>query len=141
MENDIITRAGARPRPQEASRRILVAEDDPSIRTVNARMLSDSGYTVDAVEDGAAAWENLHRNNYDLLITDNSMPKVTGVELVKMLRDARMTLPVIMATGAPPAEQFSAIPGLQPPATLLKPYSFGELLGMVQSLLRANAPI
>lgn len=117
--------------------RILVADDDVDVRQFNAQMLLRYGYQVDAVEDGAVAWETLQLNNYDLLITDNDMPKVTGVDLLKKLRAARMALPVIMATGKPPDEEFIRDPGLQPAATLLKPYTLDELLGTVGKILQA----
>ena len=55
--------------------RILVVEDDISIRRLNTEVLRRSGYEVDAAEDGAAAWEALNADSYDLMITDNNMPK------------------------------------------------------------------
>ena len=118
---------------------ILVVEDDIFLRRLNTQVLERSGYEVDAAADGAAAWKELNTDTYDLLITDNSMPKVTGVELLKKMRAARMALPVIMATGKLPQEEFTRHPWLQPAAMLLKPYSFKELLGAVQEVLRATA--
>jgi len=93
---------------------------------------------VDAAADGAAAWESLCADYYDLMITDNHMPKLTGVELLKKLRSARMALPVIMATGIMPQEEFKRYPWLQPTATLVKPYTVEELLGTVRTVLRAT---
>ena len=119
--------------------RILVVEDDAVIRQLNTEVLTCSGYQVDAAEDGAAAWDALQRNNYDLVVTDNDMPKVTGVELIKKLQDTQMNLPVIMATGTLPDEEFARYPCLQPAVTLLKPYTFDELLNAVKAVLRATA--
>jgi DNA-binding response OmpR family regulator len=116
--------------------RILVVEDDVLIRKLNTRLLLGSGYEVDAAADGAAAWRALNADNYDLVITDNNMPKVSGVELLKKLRAARMALPVIMATGAFPHEEFTRCPWLQPAATLLKPYTPAEMLSTVEKVLR-----
>lgn len=115
---------------------ILVVEDDSSIRQLNAEVLIRSGYDVDVAEDGAAAWTELSAESYDLVITDNSMPKVTGVELLKKLHAARMDLPVIMATGKLPTEEFILHPWLQPAATLLKPYTIEDLLRAVKKVLR-----
>jgi len=123
--------SGSSPEPQ----RILVVDDDSGIRNLNAAALSSSGYEVDAAEDGAAAWDALNSRSYDLIITDNSMPKVTGVDLLKKLRSARMDMPVIMATGTWPEEEFTRHPWLQPAAGLLKPYSFQELLRTVKKVL------
>jgi DNA-binding response OmpR family regulator len=115
---------------------ILVAEDDIFFRRLNTEVLERSGYDVDAAADGAAAWQALNTDGYDLLITDNSMPRVSGVELLKKLRAARMTLPVIMATGTLPMEEFIRFPWLQPAASLLKPYTGEEMLRMVKKVLR-----
>jgi DNA-binding response OmpR family regulator len=120
--------------------RILVVDDEPSVRQFNARILLDAGYHVDAVEDGAVAWDTLQVKSYHLLVTDNDMPKVTGVELIEKVRAARMALPVIMATGSLPEEEFNRRPWLQPAATLVKPYTFTEFLGTVKNVLCAAIP-
>lgn len=114
---------------------ILVADDDPAIRRLNTAVLMHAGYEVDDAGDGAAAWRALHDTSYDLLITDNRMPKVTGVELLKKLRAARMELPVIMATSSLPEHEFAQHPWLIPEATLLKPYTIADLLRAVMSVL------
>jgi DNA-binding response OmpR family regulator len=119
------------------SNRILVVDDDISIREFSVAVLTASGYQVETAEDGVAGWEALHANCYDLLITDHNMPKVSGVDLVKKLRSARMTLPVVLASGAIPAEALNRNPTLQLAATLLKPFTMDELLGTVKKVLRA----
>jgi len=115
---------------------ILVVEDDIFLRRLNTQVLERSGYEVDAAADGAAAWKELNTDSYDLMITDNSMPKVSGVELLKKMRAARMVLPIIMATGALPTKEFARYPWLQPTATLLKPYTGEEMLSVVKKVLR-----
>src|SRR5665213_1741419 len=116
--------------------RILVVEDEPIIRRINAMVLHHAGYHVDTAEDGAFAWEMLGVSCYDLMITDNNMPNLTGMELLKKLYAARMALPFIMATGKMPEEEFTQCPWLQPAAKLLKPYRVEELLGVVKTVLR-----
>lgn len=115
--------------------RILVVDDEPGIRRLNATVLSRSGYEVSAAADGADAWQALNTDGYDLLITDQNLPKVSGVELIKKLRGARMAVPVIMATGTFPREELNRHPWLQPDATLLKPYTIEALLGTVKEVL------
>ncbi len=117
--------------------RILVVDDDAAVRQVNTEVLIYSGYQVDSAEDGAVAWDMLQLNHYDLVVTDNDMPKVTGVELIQKIQGARMTLPVIMATGTVPDAVFSRHHSLQPAVTLLKPYTFDELLTAVKEVLFA----
>ena len=118
--------------------RILVVEDDAAVRRVNAEVLTFSGYHVDSAEDGAAAWEVLQRHNYDLMVTDNQMPRLTGIELIRKLHDAGVALPVIMATGNAPDEQLTRYNSLQPARVLLKPFSFHELLAAVNEVLHAS---
>jgi len=91
--------------------RILLADDEAGIRKVMTTALIAEGYCVDSAEDGAEAWELLQSNRYNLLITDNSMPKVTGLELVKLLRSQNATLPIVMATatGIAPTEELDCI--------------------------------
>src|ERR1700722_16712645 len=116
--------AGATKQPQAtATHRILVVEDDPDIRQLNTAVLVQSGYLVETAADGAMAWELLQLDTFDLMVTDNEMPGVTGLELLKKIRAARMIVPVIMATGAEPREEFARDPWLRPAATLNKPYT------------------
>jgi DNA-binding response OmpR family regulator len=119
--------------------RILVVDDDVSTRELSAKVLVRSGYQVDAAEDGEAGWKALHATNYDLLITDHNMPKLSGVELIKKLRSARMNLPVVLASSALPTEELDQNPWLQLAATLSKPFTRDELLGAVKAALSATA--
>jgi DNA-binding response OmpR family regulator len=144
MHEKIISQTGtwasAPPQRQPGLRqRILVVDDDPLIRQLNSEVLIYSGYQVDAADDGAAAWDALLVNDYDLLVTDNDMPKVTGVALLKKVHATRMALPVIMAAGTLPAWEFAKCPWLQPAAVVLKPYTFDELLAKVKEVLQATA--
>jgi CheY-like chemotaxis protein len=115
---------------------VLVVDDDELMRQVSSRVLILSGYQVDTAEDGDAGWKALHAVSYGLLITDNQMPKVTGVELVEKCRGERMTLPIILASGAPPA----ATESLQLAAILLKPFTGDRLLRTVKAVLQGKMP-
>jgi DNA-binding response OmpR family regulator len=126
------------PARAKSPQRILVVDDEPHIRELNARALAFSGYHVITVEDGALAWDALQHSHYDLLITDHNMPRLTGIELVKKLHAARMAVPVIMVTGALPTEELKQHPELQIDATLLKPFTTDELLGTVRQVLRVT---
>jgi DNA-binding response OmpR family regulator len=115
-----------------------VVDDDSDIRQLSAQALVGSGYHVDAAEDGAAAWEALQIQAFNLLITDHNMPRLTGVELVTKLRAARMALPVIMATGRLSTDELAQNPSLQLAAMLPKPFTIGELLQTVGAVLRVT---
>ena len=119
--------------------RILVVEDDADARREYAEVLTRSGYRVDTAEDGAAAWTMLEAvscdpDAYDLLITDNRMPKMSGLELVTKLREERMILSVILASGATPIN----IGWLRLSAILPKPLSTDQLVETVREVLRKS---
>jgi DNA-binding response OmpR family regulator len=114
--------------------RILVVDDEPSIRLLITNSLARAGYRVDAAADGALAWEALQVRRYDLLITDNAMPKITGIALVKKLRNSSSTLPVVMATGAIPHE-LEHHPSLGISNILLKPFTVEQILTTVKEVL------
>jgi two-component system chemotaxis response regulator CheY len=117
------------------TRRILVADDKPLILHLFTLVLNDAGYEVDPAEDGAVAWDMLQLKRYDLLITDNEMPNVSGIELLRKLHNASMILPVIMVSGTMPTEEFARQPWLKPAACLLKPFVLAELLATITKIL------
>jgi CheY-like chemotaxis protein len=119
-------------------RRILVVDDDPDIRQLSVDVLVSSDFKVDAAVDGADAWEALRVKHFDLVITDNKMPRMTGIELIEKLRYTRLPLPVIMATSQLPTLEFERKPWLLPDATLQKPFSNDDLLVTVKKVLRTD---
>ena len=119
--------------------RILVLEDAEDIRQLNAEILMDAGYDVGVAEDGTAAWAALRLDHYDLLLTDQFLPKLSGVELLKKIHTARMTLPIIMVTEILPTWEFALHPCLQSVKMLRKPYTMDKLLGMVKAVLPPTA--
>jgi len=119
--------------------RILVVDDDHDMRQLNVDVLEDSGYEVHAAKDGAAGWDLLLINRYDLVITDNQMPKMTGIEMIDRLRSAPLKIPIIMATGKLPVHEFTRRPWLYPEATLQRPFTIDALLATVKKVLREDA--
>ncbi|HEV2692198.1 MAG TPA: response regulator [Verrucomicrobiae bacterium] len=139
MDEGIIS-AGASPFAPVRDRtrspqRILVVNDETDARQLNVDLLAEAGYDVDAVKDGAAGWEALQFNSYDLIITDNQMPRMTGMEMIAKLRSARMTVPVIMATRSLPTVIIEHNPWLKPDASLQTPFSNDDLLATVKKVL------
>lgn len=118
--------------------RILVVEDDVDICQLNCDVLRESGYHVDSALDGRTAWQVLKSDRYDLLITNHSMPMMTGLELINNVRSKSMQLPVILTSGLMPTEKIKQQPWLQIQATLRKPYTLTELFLLVREIL--NVP-
>ena len=120
---------------KDSSYHILVVDDDDATRQLTVQLLASSGYEIEIVKDGAAAWKALLTKDYDLVLTDNNMPNMTGIEMIEMLRSSRMAVPVIMATGNLPVGEFASKPWLTPDATLQRPYSNKDLLDTVKKVL------
>lgn len=114
--------------------RILVADDESGIRSLLSYALSDAGYSVEAVANGAEAWQVLQGNHFDLLITDNKMPKMSGEQLIGKLHDSGSDLPVIMASATVP--QGVGDSATRPAAVLHKPYDIAEVVETVNAMLR-----
>jgi DNA-binding response OmpR family regulator len=116
-------------------RRILVVDDNCDTRQLSIDALVGSGYDAEGVIDGVAGWEALQTFDYDLVVTDNKMPRMTGVEMIGKLRSANIVVPVIMATGNLPLDEFARRPWLKPDAMLERPFSNDDLLATVKNVL------
>ena len=123
------------PSEKVAAPRILLVDDDTYILKLVAEVLISSGYSVDTARDGEAGWEALQDHQYDLLITDNKMPKVTGLALIKKVRTEKMNLPIILVSGTMPMEELNRQAWLFPDVTLHKPFTNTELLNAVKKVL------
>ena len=119
-------------------RRILVADDDKGIRDLISTVLAGAGFNVNAASDGQQAWEALLHEQYDLLITDNEMPRLVGIELIERIRDAGMSVPIIIASGSFTMEKVRDHPELQIAAALPKPFRIVELLDAVRHVFQAS---
>jgi DNA-binding response OmpR family regulator len=119
--------AATRGAPAQA-KRVLLVEDDTATRRLTALLLARAGYSVDIVADGEAGWDALGAAPYDLLVTDNDMPRVTGMKLVERLRLAGLTLPVIIASGSQELGEAQDYPWLALAAILHKPFPFADLI-------------
>jgi DNA-binding NtrC family response regulator len=113
-----------------------VADDDEGIRFVISTVLASAGFDVNATSDGQQAWEALLHEHYELLVTDNQMPRLTGIELIGRIREAGMSLPVIVASGTFSVETVPDYSRRQIAAVLAKPFRTWELLNTVRDVLR-----
>src|SRR5580698_4038003 len=116
--------------------RVLVAEDDPGLRSVLERGLREHGYVVDVTNDGAQALQYLNTYDYEVAILDWRMPNVTGLEVIQRLRRQGSALPVLMLTARDAAGD--RVTGLDEGADdyLIKPFDFAELLARIRALQR-----
>lgn len=126
--------------PAAASGRVLVVDDDPSIRTIITLALQSAGYGVRCADDGVAAWEALCTEGFDLLICDHEMPRLTGVDLLRRVRVSHGDLPVILISGRMPWTEIAFPKLLEPGCAMEKPFTVADLLANVFRMVIAGSP-
>ena len=87
------------PRPASSRPRVLVVDDQASIRDLLSRILALAEYDVDVASDGRSAVEQMRQSGYNLLITDLQMPGMDGLAVINEARRLDADLPVIVITG------------------------------------------
>ncbi|MFO7305047.1 MAG: response regulator transcription factor [Gammaproteobacteria bacterium] len=118
--------------------RILIVEDETSLRESLAQQLKDAGFIVDAAADGEVGLYYGREYAVDLAIIDLGLPKLPGLELIKKLRAEHKTFPILILTARDRWQD--KVEGLQAGADdyVAKPFHFQELLARVQALLRRS---
>jgi PleD family two-component response regulator len=122
---------------------VLVVDDDLLDRDVLVRPLASRGFRVDAVNDAAACMERLEREPPDLVLLDVSMPMLTGVDLLRLMRQrwTAEALPVIMVSGRTDSEDVVA--GLEAGANdyVLKPVNLRVLMARMGVALKIRESV
>ncbi len=116
--------------------RLLLVEDERKVASFIARSLRENSYTVDVAESGEKALGLVTRLNYDLVLLDIRLPKLSGVEVCREIREAGLEMPVLMLTARSLVEQ--RVEGLDAGADdyLTKPFALAELHARVRALTR-----
>lgn len=116
--------------------KILIVEDDQELRQLFGHVLIKNGYTVKGVSNGREALDILDADYYDLMISDIMMPQMDGFELVRSLRDAGNTMPVLMITAREAFDDMRT--GFQSGTDdyMVKPVNVNEMVLRVGALLR-----
>ena len=129
------TKDEARPEPNRIDASILVVDDEAMLRTVVGRALTAAGCTVTYAADGEEALAKLAEARPDLVVSDVTMPRVDGFELLRRVRSQAATkaLPVILLTGRGDTEDIVAGMGLGADDYLVKPFALRELLARVRA--------
>lgn len=119
--------------------RILLAEDEREMSNALVAILKHNNYSIDAVYDGADALEYGLSANYDIIILDIMMPKMSGLQVLEQLRAKGIPTPILMLTAKSEIED--RIQGLDMGADdyLSKPFAMGELLARVRAMSRRKS--
>ena len=116
--------------------KILIAEDDRELEDLFCHVLVKNGYNVKGVANGREALEAIHRDYYDLIISDIMMPIMDGYELVRSIREEGITTPVLMITAKDAFDDMRAgfVSGTDD--YMVKPINVNEMVLRVSALLR-----
>ena len=121
---------------REGLLRILIAEDDAVLGEALQFALTQSGYAVDRVPDGATADDSLKNDVFSLLILDLTLPRIDGFEVLRRLRRRNAGLPVLILSGREKPEEKVLGLDLGADDYLVKPFSLNELQARVRALRR-----
>lgn len=119
--------------------RILICDDDPVVHQSLSLYLDSEKYLHDSAFDGASALEMIRRETYDLMVLDQMMPGMTGMEVCQAVR-REGSLPIIMLTAR--GEEIDRILGLEMGADdyIVKPFSPREVVSRIKAVLRRTSP-
>lgn len=116
---------------------ILYVDDEAPLLTIGKQMLERLGYQVDVLADSQAALETIRQahNEYDLIITDQTMPKMTGLEFARQVIQLKPELPIILCTGFSESISPEKVQEVGIKALLLKPLDLRELAVTIRNIL------
>jgi two-component system response regulator RegX3 len=118
--------------------RILIVEDDPTHRYAISRLLEKDGFAVDVADDGEAGIDAARAADYDVVLLDWMLPKVSGIDVCRALR-SESPVPIIMLSAK--GTEAERVLGLELGADdyITKPFSSAELVSRIRSVLRRRA--
>jgi two-component system cell cycle response regulator CpdR len=119
------------------AKRILLAEDDESMRAFLERALAKAGYEVIGFANGKDAYERLLHEPFALLLTDIVMPQMDGIELARLASELNPKLKIMFITGFAAVTLNTATPTPKDARVLSKPFHLKDLVREIDRLLAA----
>jgi len=116
--------------------RILVVDDDESIRTVLAAVLEENGYVVDTAENGKQAVEKTYANFYNLALFDIRLPDIEGTKLLAKVKETTPKMRKIMITGFPSVQNAVEALNKGADAYIMKPFDMEKVLKTIEEQLK-----
>lgn len=116
--------------------KVLVVEDDPAVGQYVQRGLEEQRMQVDLVDDGSTGLERASTDIYDVIVLDLRLPGLSGVEVLRTLRDRGVSTPVLVLTANDVVESKVQVLRTGADDYVTKPFAFEELLARVEALIR-----
>jgi len=126
--------------PIRGNQHILLVDDEKELTEVMVRHLKSLGYRIDAFSSSDEAYEHFQRDpgQYDILLTDQVMPEMTGIDLIRKIREIVPKQPVVLMTGFSKSIDREKIEGFTNLELIMKPYSLSELTHAIQRLVKQD---
>ncbi len=115
--------------------KILIVDDDETIRSTMKAILEDEGYSVDSAANGKEAIKKTQEQSYNLALLDIRLPDMEGVELLKLMKEPMPRMRKIMVTGFPSLQNAVEAVNKNADAYLIKPVDVDKLLATVKEQL------
>lgn len=123
---------------KDQSRRILIVDDDPSMRMALSETLESCGYEVESAENGSEALQKFQTQSFGVVVTDMRMPRMGGMDVLKGVKKISSQTPVILITAYGTVS--TAVEAMKEGASefIMKPFSLDDLQGVVKKVLATN---
>ncbi len=119
--------------------RILIVEDEPTLRKLEKNFLEKKGFVVDDVENGEEALSKIELNRYDCILLDLNIPQKDGIQVTKELRKAGNSSPIIMVTAR--SQIYDKLEGFDSGADdyITKPFDMKELVARINAIIKRSS--
>jgi DNA-binding response OmpR family regulator len=120
--------------------KLLLIEDNPTLAHWLAKMLEQEAFALDAVQDGDAADQLLRTNHYDVILLDLNLPKLSGKNVLRRLRQRGDATPVLILTASGSIDEKVELLGAGAHDYLVKPFEVRELIARIKVAIRRQSP-
>ena len=133
---DVLAKTRGRVKNVDGQKRMLIVDDDKTIREFLAMILGDEGYIVDTAENGKEAIDKSHSNFYNVAVVDWRLPDMDGTKLLPKLKETTPKMAKIMLTGYPSMQNAMDSVNAKADAFIVKPADARVILKTIKELLK-----
>lgn len=120
--------------------KLLLVEDNSTLAHWLSKMLEQQDFVLDAIADGETADQLLRGNRYDLVVLDLNLPRLSGKNVLRRLRERRDETPVLVLTASGSIDEKEELFAAGADDYLVKPFEVRELIARIKVLIRRQAP-